>query len=362
MLRQPFPVPLLALFSGACSAPSFYPDDFACQTKTNCASTARDAGPRRDASLPPPDAGPADVSSAPRDSGQPDVPSAPGDSGPPDAGASDATPSECPDPNDPNIEYDPANCRGIEALECSAGKIEFSSPCGCGCRRISAGELLVSLDAADFVDGSTWLNRGTLGGAFSAVGHPSVTSFLGVRGVQFDGERDAFVGPATTSTLEGASDRSVEVWVANSSFVSEETTVSWSKRNGGPNTNFTFNFGDSPGLGAAGHWANDMGWLPLPEAGRWHHLVYSYDGQRTVLYADGVANSQLVVTLATSGGYPINVAAQRAESGDLTFVNSFTDEFIGGSLVIGAIRIHSGALSESDVVDLFEADKARFGI
>jgi hypothetical protein len=218
-----------------------------------------------------------------------------------------------------------------------------------------AGDLLVVLDALDASAGSaTWQNGGTLGD-FVERGDPSLGQYNGVTAVQFDGVDDAYEGPITPSTLEAASDRSIEVWACNPGITSEETLVAWGNRGGPVNTNLTFNYGNSTSFGAVGHWANDMGWGASgpPPADQWHHLAYVYSGTEAIVYADAVEKNTLAVTLATHAGYSINIATQR--EGELEFAHA-------GSLWIAVVRVHSEALTPSQLSTNFNLERNRFGL
>src|SRR6185295_2447577 len=102
---------------------------------------------------------------------------------------------------------------------------------------------------------------------------------------------DGIVGPNATC--------SVEVWAFNPSVVNEETMVSWGKRGGPDGSNLSFNYGSDGRWGAIGHWGNpDIGWNNSggsPAARHWHHLVYTYDGTTTRVYADGALSNMEVL-------------------------------------------------------------------
>src|SRR5690606_5542759 len=111
-------------------------------------------------------------------------------------------------------------------------------------------------------------------------------------------------------------------WAYNGHLRGEESLVTWGQRGGPDGTNVSFNYGNDSRWGAMGHWGNpDMGWGPqdggdnslTPEAGKWHHLVYTYDGAGVQkVYADGVlTNQEFGVILDPKDGFPIQLGAQR---------------------------------------------------
>ena len=213
----------------------------------------------------------------------------------------------------------------------------------------AAGTLHVDLSAADASAGSaTWINNGTAGN-FSAVNAPTKVANVastGVPGVSFNGTSQAYVGPVTGADLDGASDRSIEVWVYNPSVTDEESMVSWSYR-GTEGRALSFNYGSASTYNAVTHWGGnyDLGWGTTPAAGAWHHLVYTYDGALSAqVYVDGVLATAktLPAALATFASQPINLGRQRDNAAGTTH-----SKFFGGFL--NRVRIHGGVLTAAQV-------------
>jgi len=236
----------------------------------------------------------------------------------------------------------------------------------------TAGTVFVNVDAATFSTGATtWANAGSYG-LFETVGAPQKISIAGTPTVLFDGIDDAFVGrePAPDGLVGENPTRTIEAWVFNPSIASEETVVSWGKRGGGNGTNMAFNYGNHGMFGAVGHWGgdqHDVGWIDngpawtagAPDANKWHHLVYTYDGETTRLYSDGELWNE-EATLAEWGGLnthsdtAIAIASQWEGNGvDLT-------GGLKGSLGIGRLRIHDGVLQDAQILANYNAEKASF--
>ena len=192
--------------------------------------------------------------------------------------------------------------------------LAFSAPT-VGCAQ-TPPPALVALSADDPSAGApTWRNGGTLGD-FTRLGSPQVVTLGGVKGVMFDGVRDAYVGPKTPPALEGHAPRSIEVWAYNPSVDSvEETVVSWGRRGGPAGTAASLNWGSSPDFGAATHWASDLGWNGVPKAGQWHLLAYTYDGKTARVYDNGVEKNARDIALDTASGFPVTIAAQNGPQG-----------------------------------------------
>ncbi len=218
---------------------------------------------------------------------------------------------------------------------------------------VVAGTLFVDLHAVDAKnDTSKWVNRAGKGD-FEAYGAPVYNANVGgtgLAGIEFNGVDDAYLGPLTTSELDGSSDRSIEVWAYNPSVRDEETLVELGHR-GADNSNCSFNYGWNGTWGAVGQWGSaDMGWNGAPAEGKWHYLVYTYDGNLTCkVYADGKlkATENLSTPLTTFASMPVRIAAQ----GDSDAVDFNFAQALSGA--IGMVRVHTGALSDADVANNF---------
>jgi hypothetical protein len=241
----------------------------------------------------------------------------------------------------------------------------------------SAGALFVNVDATVAPLGTlnAITNAGTLGGLFQARGGgttvPSVVvdPATGARGIQFDGndymQHVTSIGgavlPAPSGLVGVDPTRSIEVWVLNPSIDSEETLVSWGRRGGPSGSNMSFNYGTHGAFGAVGHWGSpDIGWVDeggAPAAGQWHHLVYTYDGTTTRVYADGVLwNSEFLGSgvINTHANTPINLATQL--EGDGTTPTGA----LRGSLTLARVRVHDGVLSLAQIQNNYNLEKDEF--
>jgi len=152
----------------------------------------------------------------------------------------------------------------------------------------TAGRLLVDLDARDATAATAqWHNASALGGAFERIGNPRVAEVAGIRAVQFDGKADAFRGPQSVAEIEGDAPRSIEVWALKPVIDGiEETTVAWGRREQNA-ASISLNWGTSLEFGGATHWAADLAWSETPPAGKWRHLVYTYDGSTVSFHHNG---------------------------------------------------------------------------
>jgi hypothetical protein len=219
----------------------------------------------------------------------------------------------------------------------------------------TAGTLYAQLQARGVTsDGLTWTNQAAGQDNFNAEGTPAFVANVegtGVPGVKFSGT-EAFLGAATTSDLDGSSDRSIEVWVFNPAVAPDETLVAWGHR-GGPNrSNMAFGAGGSPDYGAAGQWGEDVGWAGYPVPGVWHYLVYTYGGPADSVvrvYADGLLKNtrSYAAPLDTYANFSIRIGAQ----GDGTGAATDFGQALNG--YIGLVRVQGGALTALDVKNNF---------
>jgi hypothetical protein len=242
----------------------------------------------------------------------------------------------------------------------------------------TAGTLFVDVDATS-VSLSTInviTNRGSLGGVFEARGASTtvpriaIAGSSGTRGIQFDGgdymQHAAAPGGALAPAPAGLAGldptRSIEVWVLNPASDVEETMVSWGRRGGPDGSNLSFNYGNNGTYGAVGHWGAgpDMGWNNgggAPTAGQWHHLVYTYDGSTTRVYADGVLQNSEVLgqfVINTHTNTPICLGTQLDADGITPTAT------LRGSLTIARVRVHDGVLTDAQIANNYEEERVDF--
>ncbi|MCH7526981.1 MAG: hypothetical protein IID39_06060 [Planctomycetes bacterium] len=215
-----------------------------------------------------------------------------------------------------------------------------------------AEELLVDLRSEDLAPGpvTEWINHGSLGGSFVAVGTPIVEDVADWENVvSFDGS-NYFEGPRAGPGIDGVSPtRTIEVWAYKIGINGEQTMLHWAHRGGPDGTNMAFNYGNNGSFGAVGHWGAgpDMGWggahSPNPAVETWWHLAYTHDGTTTRLYVNGDPAGEENHNLNTFAGDIIRVAAQSDNSG-AGVATQFN--FVGA---IAQVRIHDGVLTPEQI-------------
>lgn len=223
---------------------------------------------------------------------------------------------------------------------------------------------LVSLDAAPLTAGpiSSWSNAGSIGRSFDADSPPVVETIGGIKGVSFSGS-EVLTGPPAPSNLTGAAPRTIQAWIFNPGTSTEETIVSWGRRDGPNGTNSSLLHGTNATFGAVGNWGTpDMAWGPDAASitsnvklGSWTYVVYTYDGGASnvgTVYTNGtLANTEALGALATwavdntsaARPLPIRVAGQNAADGTLATGGQ------KGSLTIARLKIHDRVLAAADL-------------
>lgn len=229
-------------------------------------------------------------------------------------------------------------------------------------------DILVDLDATALPTGPlvTWSNAGTLGGSFTReVDTPLVTTISGVNGVTLDGSNDWFVGPTAPAAVTGNGSRTIFVWLYNPTDSTQETVFAWGRRGGPAGTNSSLNHGNHPTWGAVVHWDTpDMGWNGRNETNIWTCAAYTYDsasGTATVFTNGVVSNTEVVGPLAThttdTGGRPLPFVVGCQNNTD----GSRNNGQLPGSHTVARIQIHDRALSQSEIIDAYNASAAAFG-
>jgi hypothetical protein len=264
----------------------------------------------------------------------------------------------------------PSNLPAVTAALAAAGLISSAHA-----QIEIAGELFVDIDALAESDGllQDIPNNGSLGGYFEARGGgltvPIVAVAGATKGIEFDGTQymqlvDGIGGaliPPPAGLVGPDATCSVEVWAFNPSIAGEETMVAWGHRGGPDGSNLSFNYGTDGRWGAIGHWGNpDIGWNNAggaPASRRWHHLVYTYDGTTTRVYADGALANMEVLGAGILNTWPatsINLATQLEADGVTPTVA------LRGSLFLARVRIHDEVLTDAQIANNYNFEKGAF--
>ncbi len=224
------------------------------------------------------------------------------------------------------------------------------------------GTIAVHLRAADFATGqATWANVSTPAFGFTAAGTPRRESIEGAPCVVFDGGADHFQSPGNAPPfLCNNNPVSIEVWAWNGNVSTAEPMVSWGTTTA-LRTGISFNFAKCCKVaavydGAVSHNGFDQPWgagSATPEPGRWHHLVYTWDGSTSRCYADGslatTATSSLPLAVSTAGVIRVCL---KDRAGNFEYA----------TLALGTVRVHTGALTSSQVENNFREELPAYSL
>ena len=239
-----------------------------------------------------------------------------------------------------------------------------------------ANSVLVQLDAqsitgiADNTVLTSLANQGSLGGTFLPAATSSTAKFqtnvAGAKAFTFDGTSASVMTNTAlpVASICGSNVWSFEVWVYNpQAQASAEDVFTWTKRENWPANNaalscMEFRYGSDAG-NAVEHYGsgNNLTWGgSIPSTGAWHYVVCTRDSSGVErLYVD----TRLVTSLTLSG-------LRLRTDGFFTLAGVYTDttktfaNFFSGS--VGALRIHSGTLSQSQIARNYSMERSVYGL
>jgi hypothetical protein len=226
--------------------------------------------------------------------------------------------------------------------------------------------LVLNLDAANPrsyappYNGTTWQNIAPISSSLtgSLVGGVAYTGSNG-GALVFDGVNDYVTGFDSIS-LNTTSSFSVEFWFNLTSFSDAYPSLIQLKTNSsfGWNLSLSQN-GGYLGLtfGSTNNWST-IKTDNIPTVGVWNHVIVTYNG----LGAGTISNyktylNNIEQTLSSAGGF--NSTTQVNYIGTTNAASRGIDDFIGR---ISVCRIYNRALNASEVLQNFNATRARFGV
>jgi hypothetical protein len=220
-----------------------------------------------------------------------------------------------------------------------------------GFGKIVTSGLVLALDAADrnsYVSGSTvWNDLSGNNYSGSLINGPTFSSTNG-GSIVFDGVDDYI-----TATEIGQLTRfSIESWFKPTSYPNNYAAVIASVY---PGTNATVNFkiGYEAGTGMVG--GTYIGnWFYTPSVpttlNTWQQIIFTYDGSGLAIHSNGVSGGSNAFTgTPNSGGGGIRIGRRW----DLA-------EYFAGNIAI--TRVYNRALSQSEILQNYNAQKSRFNL
>lgn len=170
----------------------------------------------------------------------------------------------------------------------------------------STKSLLVDFNSEKLKTDSTLAlvpNQGKLGGTFEKEGNPVVASVDGVKAMLLDGNSFLKLSNKAPASLDWNSAFTASAWVFNPEIGEGECLLVWNTRENMLQSSYAaLMYGTSPfGAVAHGDGAVDLAYKTVPEKGKWHHIVVTFDGVLENVYVDGKLNTQQPISLFVEG-------------------------------------------------------------
>lgn len=210
------------------------------------------------------------------------------------------------------------------------------------------GDLLVDFNANAISDDvKTVKNSGKIGGEFIASGQPVVEVMKGVKSVKLDSQSFYRLSVKAPKSLDWNAPFTASVWVNNPTVEFGECLIAWNSRDDMLQSSYAaMMYGNGPfGAIAQGDGATDVGYKTLPEAGKWHNIVLSFDGMIEKIYVDGELNTQMPMSLFVSAS-DILIGASGEPSENLT-----------GN--IARVQLYDKALTSDEILQLMSNTKPK---
>jgi hypothetical protein len=219
--------------------------------------------------------------------------------------------------------------------------------------------LVFSVDAgftpSYYTSGSVWKDISLSGGTATLFNTPTYSGTSGGF-LRFSKSSSQY---ATSPNIGSKSVWTLESWVRfNSSITNQVSMVIGNQYNGASSLNFTIGTNGAPTsyniqVGFFnGSWRNTTGFAPALNT--WYQIVGTYDGSVIRQYVNGNA----------SGG-TLNYVGTPTSGGELRMMRRWDDAATSGNLFDGdlaIVRIYNRAISATEVLQNFNAQKTRFGL
>lgn len=234
----------------------------------------------------------------------------------------------------------------------------------------SAGTLYVDLQARDMEslgDGGKvgrWTNRNLSFGDFSTMAGKLLTNATyqananGAKAIYFDGTvNSALIGPSTPAGFAGQNGVwSMEAWIMQPNLSSGSYEyMAWTKRRSANGALIEFRYGSDGNCVEHYGSAYNFPWVTKPSGGMWHHVAITRDTSKYQrVYCDGyLVNTKDCSNLNIDGGGNMVLGSTLNELGT-DFYN------FGFNGYLGAVRVHSGTLTDAQIISNYQAEVADY--
>jgi hypothetical protein len=225
--------------------------------------------------------------------------------------------------------------------------------------RIVTDGLVLSLDAGDRNSypgtGTVWTDMSGNGNNGTLTNGPTFSSANG-GSIVLDGTNDYIIDSSTVNIPVGSSSRTIQMWVYpttnTNNFVQlgiggggNQVYIVQYYKIGSPDYIFTDGVNGGNNLTISG--------VQLPTLNAWNFFVFGNSGQNYFYYLNGVSR--------LSGTWPatINTVGQKYVLGNRDDGVGFNTPISGS---IGLVSIYNRALTESEILQNYNAQKSRFGL
>jgi hypothetical protein len=225
--------------------------------------------------------------------------------------------------------------------------------------KIVTDGLVLALDAADKNSypgsGTTWADLSGNGNNGTLTNGPTFSSANG-GSIVFDGTNDYIIDSSTVNMPTGSSSRTIQMWVYPTTntnnfvqlgigFGGNQVYIVQYYRIGSPDYIFTDGVNGGNNLTISG--------AQLPTLNTWNFVVFGNSGQNYFYYLNGVSR--------LTGTWPVtlNTVGQKYVIGNRDDGSGFNIPISGS---IGLVNIYNRALTESEILQNYNAQKSRFGL
>ena len=207
-------------------------------------------------------------------------------------------------------------------------------------------ELVVDIDFSQFKEGDfedDMINKGVLGGIFIKRGSPVIKSVDGFKGLYLDGKSYLELKEKPSGSMQWNAPYTAAAWVYNPEIGHGECIAGWTSRRDMLQASYTAMYYGTGNYGAVAHgdWAVDLPFMTIPDAGKWHHIVVTFDGMLENIYVDGILNNQAQMMLFVKSD---NI---------LIGTSGISEENYSG--YIANFRLYNKPLNQNEVTNLMEA-------
>jgi hypothetical protein len=221
---------------------------------------------------------------------------------------------------------------------------------------IVADGLVLYLDAGspnsyrpDF--GTTWKDMSGLNNSGSLVNGPTYSSANG-GSIVFDGVDD-LVNCGNNSSVQIVGDMSILAWIKVTDFTNYNGIVGKTANNGIPNP-YDYYLFQSSGLpsflrGTGSTYASFIATNP-PSLGVWQHVAITMLGTQVIHYLNGSSNGTGTISVSATNG------------ANNLMIGNRTDNFVDFKGNISIVQMYNLALSSTEILQNFNAQKSRYGL